>query len=112
MSEVVVRFESNNFNKTVEYLRTLKLDEIDEQYQDIESYLQEEIRKLVVGEFDRWSKKDYSYFEHLCHHPIQGVACLYIIGDDPKVSEREFTVEVKNKGFKGNIVACLYTYLV
>ena len=113
MSEVKVRFESDNFNKTVEYIRQYKLDDIDEEHRpNIEDYLQGEVKKLVEGDLNRWCKKDYGYFEHLCHHPIQGVACLYIIGDDPKVSIREFTVGVQNKGFKGNIVACLYTYIV
>jgi hypothetical protein len=113
MSEVKVRFESDNFNKTVEYIRQYKLDDIDEEHRpNLEDYLQAEVKKLVEGDLGRWCKKDYGYFEHLCHHPIQGIACLYIIGDDPKVSVREFSVGVQNKGFQGNIVACLYTYLV
>lgn len=113
MSEVKIRFEADNFNKTVEYIRQNKLDEIDEEFRgDVEGYLQGELKKLVEGDLGRWCKKDYGYFEHLCHHPIQGVACLYIIGDEPKVSIMEFTVGVQNKGFTGNIVACLYTYLV
>lgn len=113
MNEVKVRFESDNFYKTVEHIRRYKLDDIDVEYHDnLESYLRNEVKGLIEGELTRWCKKSYSYFEHLCHHPIQGITSLYIIGEEPKVPVEEFTVKVQNKNFKGNIVACLYTYLV
>jgi len=112
MGKVTVRFEKDNFNKTLDFIKSDKFDEIEEEHKaDISGYLRSEIEQLLVGEMEMWGTKDFRFFEHLCHHPIQGIACLYIVGDEPKESVEQFTVEIKDKGFQGNIVACLYTYL-
>lgn len=113
VSQVTVSFESANLAKTVKYIADFKIDELDgENRDDIALYLQQEIKRLIDGDLALWGNKDYRFFERLCHHPIQGIACLYIIGDEPKEPSFKFTVDVNNKGFEGDIVACLYTYLM
>lgn len=113
MSEVKVRFERVNFNKTVKYVRENLIDEVDEEYRPfVDDYLKNEVKRLIIGEMEIWGKKDFCYFQNLVHHPIQGVACMYIVGDEPKEEESSFRIEIVNKEFDGNVVACLYTYLV
>ena len=113
MSVVKVSFEADNFEKTVEYVREKLTDEIDEEHlSDLDGYLKKEIETLIKGDMKQWKKKGYNYFDKLVHHPVQGVTCLYIIGEEPKRSVHSFEVDIEHKNFSGNIVACLYTYLI
>jgi hypothetical protein len=112
MHKVTVTFEHHNFKKTIDYIRQYFLQDIDESHREnLEEYLQMEVKKLIDGDLSLWCKKDYGYFEHLCHHPLQGIACVYMVGDKPKLPIREFDIELQSDRFDGNVIACLYTYL-
>lgn len=113
MSVVKISFEADNFNKTIQYVKEYLKDElVVANVLELESYFRKEIEKLIKGDMKQWREKGYNYFERLVHHPVQGVTCLYIIGEEPKNSIHSFEVDIENKKFTGNIVACLYTYLI
>jgi len=112
MAEIKVQFEAGNFDSTVNYIRNHNLGGFQgSSTVTVEDYLRSEIKKLFESELKRWGAKDYSFFENVCHHPIQGVACLYIIGDDPLEPKHVFEVNAYNKKFMGDVVACLYVFL-
>lgn len=111
--DVVVRFEAENLRRTVAYVLNHKLDAVEpENIDDLPGYLASEVERMLAAELKSPAKKDFLFFEHLCHHPIQGVACMYILGDEPKEAAYDFSVPVNNRAFSGNLVACLYTYLI
>ena len=113
MGKVTVSFESDNLSRTIEHIITNSIGDIDDIDRTcLDDYLKNEVQNLLESDMSLWGKKGYKYFEHLCHYPIQGVLCTYIIGDQPKVAAKSFSVDIYNKNFSGNIVACLYTYLV
>jgi len=111
--QVKVCFERENLNKTASYIRQHKLDDLDCEYRPfIEDYLIMEIRVLIKEEMKKLGKKNYKYFENLCHFPIQGIACTYFIGEEPNDSKGEFYIDISDNSTPKNIVACLYTYLI
>ena len=112
MKQVNVLFENGNLIKTLEYINRLNLDDIDELNKPITKvHLVNKIKELAIGEFVKTGKKDYKYFEHLTHFPATGVMVSYHIGDFPKDVGSSFCVDIHEKCFIGNIVACLYCYL-
>lgn len=112
MGQIIVSFERDNFFKTVEHIEKNNLLDLDENdFQDVQGHLLNEIKDLITKEMQYLGKKDFGYFQNLCHHPIQGITCLYIVGEQPKDQFGELQVDIPNSKFSDNVVACLYSYL-
>lgn len=109
-----LKFERANFEKTIQYIVTHHINAIDEKHRDdIEGYLLSQVSHLMDESLSLARTADFTFFQSLCHHPIEGVACLYVLGDTPKEPVYEFQVPVKNSFSQDeNVMVCLYTYLI